>query len=366
MKNIVFVVSGLGLGGSELSLIKFIDSLELSDTRIHLISINRIDERVRKLINQKKLNIHTCTKGKLSLRILKLYKLVILVLNLSPVHLFAWGFVPIKQIARLKVFYPKPTYVASIRDSVVNEFTLSKRRRFSEKILNSYDKVIFNSLENSKDAIRSGLIASKSSVLFNTMKVDMYRDAMNFNSIGRKRNDASLRLLFVGRIEYQKGVDIIWQSLPLINENVKWTLSVVGEGSLLKQFIEEVDRAGFKEKVFFDGVKYNVGDYYKNHDVLLFPSRHEGYPNVLMEAMSYGIPVISSQCKTGPAELLEEGKFGVCIKDLSHKLLAKSIENVYDSYSDYAMKAKDGRAKVILKHSPKSIKLSYNTFFGNL
>ena len=82
-------------------------------------------------------------------------------------------------------------------------------------------------------------------------------------------------------------------------------LCIIGKGEFKneKQLVKDL---GLEERVYFTGGKKNPFAYLKYADLYVMSSIHEGFPNALVEAMSLGIPVISTNCETGPAEILAE------------------------------------------------------------
>src|SRR5699024_6027606 len=110
----------------------------------------------------------------------------------------------------------------------------------------------------------------------------------------------------VGRLTQQKGHWHLIRALKKVIEerfsNAK--LIILGQGEL-KQYLQElVDGLGIKENVLFLGFQDNPYKYIGKADIYVSPSLYEGFPNALNEAMACGIPVISSDCESGPREIL--------------------------------------------------------------
>jgi glycosyltransferase involved in cell wall biosynthesis len=121
-----------------------------------------------------------------------------------------------------------------------------------------------------------------------------------------------LRLLFIGSLIQRKGVDVLLRALTLMQTNGSLRLSIAGEGiegSFLREMVRSYD---LTEIVSFLGVVSpdNLPVLLKNHDVLVLPSYSEGRPNVILEAMAAGLPVIASAIP-GVDELVIDGTTGL-------------------------------------------------------
>jgi glycosyltransferase involved in cell wall biosynthesis len=103
------------------------------------------------------------------------------------------------------------------------------------------------------------------------------------------------RLLFVGRLVHQKGLDLLLKALRDLRE-LHWELTIVGDGVLRDELQASLDHFNISERVHFVGWQRDedLVRYYQQANLFILPSRHEGMPNVILEAMASGLPVIAS------------------------------------------------------------------------
>ncbi|MDF0717419.1 glycosyltransferase family 4 protein [Muricauda sp. 334s03] len=137
-------------------------------------------------------------------------------------------------------------------------------------------------------------------------------------------------ILHVGRLCDQKGQEIAIKAFAELKLD-NWELLLLGEGPKRKSYEELIAKLGLKDKIKLLGRMKNVSDYYLKSSIFVFPSRYEGFPNALTEAMYMGLPSISSDCPTGPSELIQNGQNGFLIPldDISelHEKMAKLISD---------------------------------------
>lgn len=110
-------------------------------------------------------------------------------------------------------------------------------------------------------------------------------------------------VISVGRIVESKRIKDILLALKVCNK--KKNLVIVGDGKLQKKLIDLVKELNLEKRVFFTGHLNNPYPYIKHSEALLLASETEGFPNCLVESLALGVPIITSNCKTGPAELLK-------------------------------------------------------------
>lgn len=121
-------------------------------------------------------------------------------------------------------------------------------------------------------------------------------------------------VLAMGRLTKVKGFDLLLQTWQKICEsNKNWTLYIVGGGpeeTYLKQLACDL---GIDQRVEFTGMITDVTPYYEKSSLFCLSSRNEGLPMVLLEAQSYGLPIVAFDCDTGPSDLVEHDVNGFLV-----------------------------------------------------
>ena len=118
------------------------------------------------------------------------------------------------------------------------------------------------------------------------------------------------RIIFVGRLVHQKGVDLLLPVLAQI-EDKSWKLSLIGDGPKREEYELLSKELGLEDQVTFEGWKEKdeVHDLLLGANIFTCPSRHEGMPNVVLEAMAAGLPVVASEI-AGSEDLVIHEKTG--------------------------------------------------------
>jgi glycosyltransferase involved in cell wall biosynthesis len=209
------------------------------------------------------------------------------------------------------------------------------------------DLIIVNSSEFKKQIDKKYSIKSK--IILNPF---------DFNYIKRKSLEKiknnffkknSLKLITVGRLVDQKDQIIILKAIKLVlkkNKNIQ--LIIVGKGEKRTELNEYISRNKLEGYVKLVGYQNNPFKYISSADLFILSSKFEGLPNALIESMFLKKSVISSDCPTGPKEILNNGNYGSLFKVGDYKSLAKlilifkknkkKIENAFLSCSKYSYK----------------------------
>lgn len=132
-------------------------------------------------------------------------------------------------------------------------------------------------------------------------------------------------ILGVGRLEPQKDFSTLLKAFALVTQTHSARLMILGEGKLETQLKAEASALGIIHLVDFPGFVENPYVYMSHAGVFVLSSAWEGLPNVLIQAMACGTPVVSTDCPSGPEEILENGRWGRIVPVGDHERLAKAI-----------------------------------------
>ncbi|HOW43045.1 MAG TPA: glycosyltransferase family 4 protein [Candidatus Omnitrophota bacterium] len=135
-------------------------------------------------------------------------------------------------------------------------------------------------------------------------------------------------VLFVGRLGPEKNVATLIKALSLVKHDC--FLSIVGDGVLRKKLIDFAAHCGSAHKVVFAGASADVARWYRAADVFVLPSYSEGMPNVLLEAMASGLPVIASAIPS-IQEIIDDGYNGLLFPPEDEQRLADQIDRILDN-----------------------------------
>jgi len=130
----------------------------------------------------------------------------------------------------------------------------------------------------------------------------------------------------VGRLTKQKDYPTLLRAFALLDDAYQAKLVILGEGELRSELEGLVQDLGIADRVLMPGFVSNPYAWMRRADLFVMSSAWEGLPTVLVEAMACGTPVVSTDCPSGPAEILEGGKWGGLVPVGDHVALADAME----------------------------------------
>lgn len=141
------------------------------------------------------------------------------------------------------------------------------------------------------------------------------------------------RLIAIGNLKAQKGFDLL---LDAVAELPDARLLVLGEGGLRAELEAQASRLGIAERCRFAGFRADPFAYLRHAEAFVLSSRWEGFGNVVVEALAAGVPVVSFDCRSGPREILDDGRYGRLVPVGDVAALARAIVETLASDHDAA------------------------------
>ena len=176
-----------------------------------------------------------------------------------------------------------------------------------KRLYSKTDQIIAVSYEIKKDLVKNyDINPEKVSVIYNSYPIESIQKLSKY---GVEDEYSSLFnhpvIITAGRLNEQKGQWHLLRAFKKVKEDVKDAkLVFLGEGDLQKYLAQLAKDLGIDKDVYFLGFQENPFKYIEKSTLFVMSSLYEGFPNALAEAMACGIPVISSDCLSGPREII--------------------------------------------------------------
>ena len=318
-KKIIFFCPSIEIGGVEKNLFKIINFFSSKQQNIFLITFDK--KNIKKKLNT---NINI-----LSIEFLKNYKLPYFIKVLFCIFNYFLNF----GLKRNCIFFSFQSNLYFIllakltknriiaRSNAAPNYYISNmfKLKLFQKIYLLADRIIVNSKEFKKEFYKTFKIMPH--MIYNPAYKSKKLVSTRFNIIKKNKK---LNFLNIGRLTDQKNQIIILKALNEIN-NLNYKLTIIGNGSKINHLQNYIDSNNLNNKVQIINNVYKTSKYLKKCDVFILSSKFEGLPNVLIEAQIMKKFIISSDCPTGPKEILKNGNAGYLFINNDYEDLKKKI-----------------------------------------
>lgn len=212
----------------------------------------------------------------------------------------------------------KTRNVISVRNHMSTKHTRGKKailwKSTIKYMYNKADQIIAVSEEIKKDLVQNYAIQpEKIKVIYNSYNIHEIKTLSN-DSLEAEYRDIFKKpvIITAGRLDKQKGQ---WHLIRIFNDLVKSDsevqLVILGRGKIEDKLLELVASYKLEDRVHFLGFQSNPFKFISKASVFVLSSNHEGFPNALAEAMACNVPVISTDCMSGPREMLAPDEFHI-------------------------------------------------------
>lgn len=135
----------------------------------------------------------------------------------------------------------------------------------------------------------------------------------------------------IGRLGPEKGFDLLIDAFAsAAATRAEWCLRIVGDGPLRDDLRTRADATGIGERIHLDGLVPHTREVLSGASIFVLASRHEGFPNVVLEALATGTPVVATRCASGPAEIIDHDRNGLLVPTEDVPALASALKCLMD------------------------------------
>ncbi len=190
------------------------------------------------------------------------------------------------------------------------------------------DALIGNSQGVTDNFLEFGMETERVHMIYNPLNRDMIA--------GMAEEEAGLNIegplvVSAGRLVYQKAFDVLIRAFRKVRDRTPAKLLIIGDGHLKRELLSMRESLGLRDDILFSGFQQNPWKYFKHATVFCLASRYEGFPNVVLEAMTLGVPVVVTDCHAGPSEITKGGRYGILVPPENPDALAGALLSVITS-----------------------------------
>ncbi|MFW6133967.1 MAG: glycosyltransferase [Elusimicrobiota bacterium] len=365
MIKILFILDCLDPGGAQRAVINILNNIDKEKFSPHLVLIKGGGKIKQSLSND--IPIHELNFNRVRFSFIKLARFIKkaspdIILS-TPTYISVLVYIARKYMFNLPDWIIRCPTIESISLKTVDSFFT---RIFARKAYKSANKVVIMTEEMRKDLIENFKLSDKKFVSIpNPVDVDSIekQSIQEVKHVWLRKDRKIPVIISMGRLDPAKGYEILLKAFCEFRKKKDAKLIILGEGKLRKKLRKLAFNLGIEKDVDFAGVKKNPYSYIAKSDLFVLSSLWEGFPNALVEAMACKVPVIASNCQSGPSEIITNGENGILVSPGDPMELSKAMNKVFEK-PDYRERlvlngfnrAKDYEAKKVTKKYEKLFK----------
>ncbi len=326
--HVLFVVPSLQGGGAERVMVTLLRHLDRSRFRLSLAVVDMRDAAyAADLPADVELIDLNCRRVRHALP-----KIVSLVRRMRPQVVFSTlGHLNL-ALAIFRVFLPNDVRYVAREATVVSQLPgthaiprwwFPAYRRFYAR----FDAIVCQSVAMQEDLVRYFRIPQVRTVVINNpVDVEWIRTLADAPEglVSPAGESCALALVAAGSLTHVKGYDLLLEALAMCLD-MPFHLTILGDGPLRGELERLAEARGLASRIRFVGFKANPYAYFRTADALVLSSRFEGFPNVVLESLACGTPVVASPCPGGVSEILGSVAGCVLADDCSVAALAQAL-----------------------------------------
>lgn len=245
----------------------------------------------------------------------------------------------------------------SVRSNPAREIGSGFKRKLYFAMFGMAEGVVLQTTEAIEFFPKS--IQKKAIVLQNSLNPEFIRQPYT----GEKRKE----IVTVGRIDTNKNQRMMVEAFaPIVEDFPEWTMVFYGDGEERAGLEARVQELGLTDRIIFKGTQSNIPEKIEASSIFVLPSKQEGMPNALIEAMVLGLAVISTDCPCGgPRDLIMSGENGILIPVDDTKALTEELKHLMED-EQLREKLAQNAVKLIDKVRPEFINAQWEEYLKKI
>jgi glycosyltransferase involved in cell wall biosynthesis len=349
--KISFLMPVLGMGGAEQFLINLVNNLDKNKFQVNIVSGNLNGQLLGRV--EKGVEVINLNESKIYRYPIKIAKY----LETEDPDIFVSFFSHINIASIIaKILSRSRAKLILCERTTVSRIFLTTNNLFKKTILRYCLPILIKIFYKKADAIicvSEGVAGDLSKIIGSPDKIKTIYNFIDINKIKKISLESTESkileicpfVIAVGRLVKAKDYPTLIEAFSIVCKKQNVNLVIIGGGVEENNLKELVKKNGVSDKILFLGTKENPYKYMKSSELLVSSSVREGFLNVLVEAMACGIPVISTDCQSGPNEIIQNGENGILVPIKDKKILAAAIlellenKNLRRKFSEAGKKA---------------------------
>ena len=327
MKKLIIFNPSIDGGGVERNIKLIFGSLNKKlHNKVYFVSCDKLKGLDKSIINVRPI-INIKTRNRIIKYLICIFSVLKIYLNDKNLVIFAFQAnvyaIILSKLLRIKIII-RANSAPSVWTNRIKIFIIKKFYHLA-------DKIIVNSYEFQKEVKK--IFNTKSTVIYNPINK---KELIYLSRIKKKfpffdDDKKSLKIINVGRLTYQKNQIELLKIINSLKDKIPVKLLIIGNGPEKFKLNEYINKHKLKNHVQILPYTKNPYVYFKKSQIFILSSLYEGLPNVLLEATFLKLLCISYKCKTGPNEILSNGKGGFLVAKHDIKKISYILNKYYYS-----------------------------------
>jgi len=331
-KTIAFMLPSLVAGGAERVFVNLLKEFDRSRFYLHMIVVNPTGPYLKTVpddiafhgLGYKKVSwaipeiVNTIRKINPDIIISTLDHLNVALLLVKP-------FLPNKTLLFLRECNLTSCNLAIGFKNVVFRMVKKRLLKFADRII-----CPANAIKNDLQ-INFGIRPDKMITIYNPVQVEVIRSNLQPHDPGK--HSSVYKIVSAGTLEHRKGFDLLINVMSkIVKKNNKVHLTLLGDGPEKENLRKQINSLSLSDNVRLAGYQKNPFIYFSKADLFVLSSRYEGLPNVMLESLACGTPVVAFNCPGGIDEIIVNESQGALVPENDVQALSKAIEKQMGSH----------------------------------